>query len=97
MALVCGASLIDVTAKTTRQEVQRSYDRTFVFRAGQKLQIRHRLGQVRIRVGNSNQITFHADIRVSAEDEESARRFADAIKFDVQESAASLSLETDYP
>lgn len=95
--LVFGGSLVDVAAKTSRQEVKRSYDQTFVFREGQKLQIRHRLGQVRVSVGDSDHITFHADIRVSAEEEESARRFADAIKFDVQESAASLGIATEYP
>lgn len=80
-----------------REEYRRTFDKTVPVRAGERISIEHRFGDVVIRTHAQLEVVIHADIRAAGADSGDARAFADRIEIAIEPSASELSIRTRYP
>jgi hypothetical protein len=80
-----------------RDEYTRTFDKTVALHSGQRISLEHKLGDIVIRTHPQQDVVIHADIRVSASDENQAKQFADRLEILVEPSASELSIRTRYP
>jgi hypothetical protein len=79
-----------------RQEYTRTFDRTLTVRSGQKVVLEHKFGDIEVRTHPQQEVTIHADIRVSAGDSNEAKQYAERVEVLVEPSS-ELSIRTRYP
>lgn len=80
-----------------RDEVSRDVQKSFPWKPGQRLDLEHTNGDVRIHSHAVPEIVVHARIRVSASDMEEAKKFSDAIVVEMEGSGAGVTVRTRYP
>lgn len=80
-----------------REEYRRSFDKTVPVRAGERVSIEHKFGDVVIRTHAQSEVVIHADIRAVGSDTDEAKTFADRIEIVIDPSASELFIRTRYP
>jgi hypothetical protein len=90
-------ALLFACAAIGRDEYTRTFDKTIPVHAGVRILLEHKLGDVTIHTHNRPEVVIHADIRVSARNQEDAKAFADRIDILIDSSSSELSIRTRYP
>lgn len=80
-----------------REEYTRTFDKTLTLRAGEKVYLENRFGDVTIRTHAGPDVVIHAAIKVSAQDTNQAKTFADRVEILVEPGTGELSIRTRYP
>ena len=80
-----------------RDEYKRTFDKTVAVRAGERVSIEHKFGDVVIRTHAQSEVVIHVDIRAVGSDADEAKAFADRIEIAVDPSASELFIHTRYP
>jgi DUF4097 and DUF4098 domain-containing protein YvlB len=80
-----------------RQEYRRAFDKTVPVRAGERVSIEHKFGDVVVRTHPQSEVVIHVDIRSVGSDSDEAKMFADRVEIAVDSSASELSIRTRYP
>lgn len=80
-----------------REEYRRTFDKTVPVRAGERVSIEHRFGDVFVRTHAQSEVVIHADIRAVGSDTDEAKTFADRVEIVVDPSASELFIRTRYP
>ena len=90
-------ALLFACAALGRDEYTRTFDKTIAVHAGVRILLEHKLGDITIHTHNSPEVVIHADIRVSARNQQDAKTLADRIDILIDSSASGLSIRTRYP
>lgn len=80
-----------------REEYTRSFDKTVPVRAGMKVYLEHKLGDIVVRTHAQPEVVIHAEIKVSANDSNQAKTFAEGIDILVTPASTELMVRTKYP
>lgn len=80
-----------------REEFRRSFNKTLPLAAGQKLQVEHSNGDVRIRTHGQPEVRVDAVIRVSSSDEEAAQKFSNEIQVTAEPGPGGVVVRTRFP
>jgi hypothetical protein len=80
-----------------REEISREVHKTFPWKSGQRFELDHTNGGVRIHGHAASEIVVNARIRVSASDPAEAKKFSDAIVIEMEGSPAGVNVKTRYP
>jgi hypothetical protein len=80
-----------------REEFRRDFSKTAALPAGRTLRVEHSHGRVSIRTHTANDVQIQAAIRCSAPSANEARACADRVQISVLESAAGVTVRTEYP
>ena len=80
-----------------REEHTRDFRKTVALPAGRTFRIEHSLGSINIRTHAANEAAIAATIKCQADSAEEARSCAEAVRIEVTESAAGVSVRTEYP
>ena len=97
LALLVMAMPPPARADSDRPEYERTFQKTIAVKGGQRLEIEHSQGAVRVSGQNVSELKIAAKIRVSASDEAEGRKFGEAIEISVEESSGGVSVRTRYP
>ncbi|MDQ6892512.1 MAG: hypothetical protein M3167_07510 [Acidobacteriota bacterium] len=81
----------------SREEISREVHKTLSLKAGQRLEVEHQNGDVRLRGVAGGELKVDAKIRVSSSDMEEAKKFADAISLEIASTATGARVRTHYP
>ncbi len=90
-------ALLFACAALGRDEYTRTFDKTIPVHAGVRIMLEHKLGDITIHTHNSPEVVIHADIRVSARNQQDAKALADRIDILIDSSSSVLSIRTRYP
>ena len=99
-AVLLAALLLAVPAVSradSREEISREVHKTLPLRAGQRLEVDHQNGDVRLRGVSGGELKVDAKIRVSSSDMDEAKKFADSISIQVESTASGALVRTRYP
>jgi len=91
LLLLCSAALF------AREEATRDFRKSVALPAGRSLRIDHSQGNIVIHARPGDQVEIAAGIRCSADTAQEAHAAADQIQIRVDESAAGVSIRTEYP
>jgi hypothetical protein len=80
-----------------REEFSRTFQKTLPLKAGQRLSIEHRNGDIRIRTHTEPKVSIDAKIRVSCSDKAGAAKFAEGIQIVAEPAGDGVSVRTVYP
>ncbi len=80
-----------------RDEYTRTFQKTVPLASGGRLEIDNRFGDVLVRTQPKPEVSINAAIKVSASDQNEAKRYAETVVIDVQQTGALLSVRTRYP
>ncbi len=80
-----------------REEYRRNFDKTVPLRAGERVSIEHKFGDVVVQTHPQAEVVIHAEIRATGSDADEAKAFADRIEIAVDPSASELFIRTRYP
>jgi hypothetical protein len=80
-----------------REEYKRDFQKTAALPAGRTFRIENSNGDIHIHTHAKNEAEIRASLRCSAGTAQEARSFCDQIQIAVQESAAGVSVRTEYP
>ena len=90
LALLVMAMPPPARADSDRPEYERTFQKTIAVKGGQRLEIEHSQGAVRVSGQNVSELKIAAKIRVSASDEAEGRKFGEAIEISVEESSGGV-------
>jgi hypothetical protein len=96
LALVLAAGTAAARAES-RADHEREFSKTVAVKPGQRLEIEHSQGSLRISTHAQPEVRIHARIAVSSSDQDWAQKFFDAISIAVEESGPAISVRTKYP
>ena len=88
---------LPAAARSPREEVVRSFDKTVPLASGSRLTVEHKNGDLRIRTHRAAEVRVSAKIHGSSSDEPEIRKFLDGITIAVESSATGVSVRTTYP
>ncbi len=99
VAFCCAALLLlfpaaAARADSGREEFTRTFQKTSPLKAGQRLSIESRNGDIRIRTHSEPQVSIDAKIRVSSSDREGAEKFSNEIRIEVEARGDGVSVRT---
>ncbi|HXM78874.1 MAG TPA: hypothetical protein VOA00_06540, partial [Thermoanaerobaculia bacterium] len=80
-----------------REEIKREVHKTLPLKAGQRLEVEHSNGGIRLHTHALPEVRVDVRIRVSSSDADEAKRFADAIAVEIEPSASGVLVRTRYP
>ena len=92
-----GLALLIALPAFARSEYKRDFDKTVTLNANQSVRLEHRMGNINLRTHAGREVTVHATIRVSASNDNEAKRVADDIRIDVATAGSQLAIRTEYP
>ncbi len=92
-----GLGLLFAFSAIGREEYTRAFDKTLSLRAGERVYLEHRLGDVTIKTHAQPEVVIHALIKVSAADSNEAKMFADQVEILVEPGTSEVSIRTKYP
>jgi hypothetical protein len=84
-------------AADSNPDYERKFDKTVAMKRGQRFEIDHSQGAVRISTHRLSEARITAKIVVDSSDDAEGRRFGEAIEILVEETPASVSVRTRYP
>lgn len=90
-------SLALALSAKSREEYTRTFDKTIPLHGGEQISIEHSLGDIVVRTHAQPEVVIHADIHVSASNQEQAKDFSQRVEISVEPSASELSIHTHYP
>ena len=93
LILICSCAL----PAFAREEYKREFQKTVALPAGRSFRIENSNGNLNIHTQAKNEVYIQANIRCSADTAAEARSFCDQIQIPVEDSAAGVSVRTDYP
>ena len=85
-ALLLAASA--ASGADSREEISREVHKTLPLKAGQRLDVEHQNGDIRLRGVPGGELKVDARIRVSSSDMDEAKKFADSIAIDIASTAS---------
>jgi hypothetical protein len=91
--LICGCAL----TAFARDDFRREFSKTVALPAGRMLRIEHQQGRINLRTQARNEVVIQAAIRCSAPSADEARNGAGQVQITVLETAAGVTVRTDYP
>lgn len=80
-----------------REEFTRTFQKTVTLPAAQRIEVDNRFGDVLVRAQPGGNVAISAAIKATAGDLAEAKRIAERIVIDVQQSASALTIRTRYP
>src|ERR1700756_2136408 len=102
-ALLCAASLLAITASSSRaatpgqEQVTRDFQKSLSLGAGQSFHIENKFGEVRIHGEPGRELKISATIHAQADYREQAQSFADKVQIDVEQTAQGVEVRPGYP
>lgn len=102
-AVVCFAGLLGLVvgsaaaANPGQEQVTRDFQKTLPLGTGQSFRIENKFGEVRIHGESGRELKISATIRAQADSREQAQSFADKVRIDVEQTAQSVQVRTNYP
>ncbi len=84
------------TTVFARDEYTRRFDKTVSVRSGARVMVENKFGDIVVHAHPGSDVAIHADIRVSASNEDQAKQYADKVEILV-DSSSELSIRTRYP
>src|SRR4030095_7445083 len=78
-------------------EYERTFSKTVAVKAGQKVEIEHSQGALRVRTHKLPEVRIEARVHVSSSEEGEAKSFGDAIAITVEETGTAVVVRTRYP
>jgi hypothetical protein len=99
MVLLLGAAWNQSAARASaqREEFSKNFQRSFDLPSGQSVRLEHNLGSIVVRTHAKRELNVNANIRVSASTISEATEYGNQITFDIQQTAAGVSVRTVYP
>jgi putative adhesin len=80
-----------------RPQYEREFQKTTAWKGGQRVEIEHSQGAVRIRTHKLPEVRIQARIHISSSQEAEAKKFGDAIAITVEETGTGVLVRTKYP
>ena len=84
-------------AREPRSDYDREFSRTLPFKAGQRLDIEHSQGALRIGTHALPEVRIRATIRVSSSDAAGAQKFGEGISVTVEDTGSAIFVRTKFP
>ena len=96
-ALAAAPAALAAPSDEGREEFTRAFQKTLPLKAGQRLSIEHRNGDIRVRTHAESKVSIDAKIRVSSSDKAGAAKFAEGIQIIAEPAGDGVSVRTVYP
>lgn len=90
---VCAAA----SAEFSSPDYQRKFEKTVAMKPGQRFEIDHSQGAVRISTQKTSEARILAEIVVDSSDDAEGKKFGEAIEITVEELPAAVTVRTRYP
>jgi hypothetical protein len=97
LAILCLVTAPAVAEKDPRSDFDRDFSRTLPVKPGQKLDVEHSQGAVRITVQKGSEVRVKARITVSSSDADGAQKFGEGIVVTAEDTGGAIVVRTRYP
>lgn len=97
-ALVAAAPALSAgESRDPRSDYDRDFSRTLPFKAGQRLDVEHSQGAIRIGTHALPEVRIRAKITVSSSDAAGAQKFGEGISITVEDTGSAIFVRTKFP
>jgi hypothetical protein len=93
LILICCGAMV----ASAREEYRRDFQKTVPLAAGRTFRIENSMGNINIHTQPKAEVEIRATIRCTADTAAEAKSYCDRTQIGVQESAAGVSVRTEYP
>lgn len=83
--------------RDARADYERDFQKTVAVKAGQRVEIEHSQGALRVRTHKLPEVRIVAHISVSSSEVDEGKKFGEAIAITVEETGAAVLIRTRYP
>jgi hypothetical protein len=97
LAILCLVTAPAVAERDPRSDFDRDFSRTLPVKPGQKLDVEHSQGAVRITVQKGSEVRVKARITVSSSDADGAQKFGEGIVVTAEDTGGAIVVRTRYP
>ena len=95
---LAGSALCAASASAdSNPDYQRKFEKTVAMKPGQRFEIEHSQGAVRITAQKTTEARITAEIVVDSSDDAEGRKFGEGIEIVVEENSGAVSVRTRYP